>query len=167
MIIDSTVEPVLPLLRAVGKIPSGIFILTAGHGPEASAILVSFVQQISREPLCIGVALQQARAIGAIIEKNHGFTLNICHTGDRTLLRKYARQALLGEQAFEGVKTRREPNGATILLDACAWIWCDISRRVEFGGDHELLIGVAAAGDLLGDEQAKPMVHIRHDGSNY
>ena len=68
MIIDSTVEPILPLFRAVGKIPSGIFILTTGHGPDASAMLVSFVQQLSREPICIGVAIHRDREIANVIQ---------------------------------------------------------------------------------------------------
>jgi flavin reductase (DIM6/NTAB) family NADH-FMN oxidoreductase RutF len=167
VIIDSTVEPVLPLLRAVGKIPSGIFVLTTGHGPDVAAMLVSFVQQLSREPLCIGVALHQARKIAPIIEKSRGFTLNICQAGDKTLMRKYARQAQTGEEAFADVRTRRLENGAIIMLDACAYIWCDYQKRVEFGADHDLFIGTATLGDLLGEDNARPVVHIRHDGSNY
>jgi len=167
MIIDSTVEPVLPVLRAVGKIPSGIFILTAGSGPGAAAILVSFVQQLSREPMCIGVAIHQARQIAPIIEESRGFTLNICHAGDKILMRKYARHAMMGEDAFAGMRTRRLENGAIVLLDACAYIWCDYHRRIDFGADHDLFIGIATIGDLISDDNAKPVVHIRHDGSNY
>jgi len=167
MIIDSTVEPVLPLLRAVGKIPSGIFVLTVGNGPNAAAMLVSFVQQLSREPMCIGVGVHQARQIAPIIEESRGFTLNICHAGDKILMRKYARHVQIGDEAFAGVRTRRLENGAIILLDACAYIWCDFHKRIDFGADHDLFIGVATIGDLNSDSDAKPVVHIRHDGSNY
>lgn len=167
MIIDSTVEPILPLFRAVGKIPSGIFILTTGHGPDASAMLVSFVQQLSREPICIGVAIHRDREITDVIARTGGFALNVCHSGDKSLLRKYARQGLTGDSAFEGVKTRRLDNGGIILTDACAWIWCDMHQRVNFKTDHELIIGTATQGGLCDDEHARPVVHIRHDGSNY
>lgn len=167
MIIDSTIEPVLPLFRAVGKIPSGIFILTTGQGPQASAMLVSFVQQLSREPICVGAAIHQNREITSIIENTGGFVINVCHAGDKTLLRKYARQSLSGDAAFDGVKTHRLDNGGIVLVDACAWIWCDFHQRVNFKTDHDLIIGVATQGGLSHDEQAKPVVHIRHDGSNY
>lgn len=167
VIIDSTVEPILPLCRAVGKIPSGLFVITTGMGPHSTAMLVSFVQQLSREPICIGVALHRNREVSAIIERTGGFVLNICHAGDKNLLRKYARQSLTGDAAFEGMRTHRLGNGGTILLDACAWIWCDLHQRVDFKTDHELIIGTATEGGLSDDDKAKPVVHIRHDGSNY
>ncbi len=167
VIIDSTVEPILPLCRAVGKIPSGLFVITTGMGPHSTAMLVSFVQQLSREPICIGVALHRNREVSAIIERTGGFVLNICHAGDKNLLRKYARQSLTGDAAFEGMRTHRLGNGGTILLDACAWIWCDLHQRIDFKTDHELIIGTATEGGLSDDDKAKPVVHIRHDGSNY
>jgi flavin reductase (DIM6/NTAB) family NADH-FMN oxidoreductase RutF len=167
VIIDSTVEPVLPMLRAVGKIPSGLFILTTGDGPEFSAMLVSFVQQLSFEPLCIGVAVHRGRAIGDVIEKSGFFTLNICSAGDKGLLRKYARQALTGDAALAGVAHHKLPEGAIVFPEACAYVHCRFSHRVSFHADHELFIGVVEAGDMPPDQGAKPMVHTRHDGSKY
>ncbi len=167
MIIDSTVDPVLPLLKAVGKIATGLFVLTAGSGEAASATLVSFVQQLSFEPLCIGVSLHNGRSIGQLIEENRGFVINVCHAGDKNLLRRFARHALSGAEAFDGLATRRLDNGGVILLDACAYLWCDFSHKVDLQADHDLYIGIATLGDILGPDGAKPVVHIRHDGSRY
>ncbi len=167
MIIDSTVEPVLPMLRAVGKIPSGLFVLTTGAGPDISAMLVSFVQQLSFEPLCIGVAIHHGRAIGDIIEKSGFFTLNICGAGDKALLRQYARQALTGDAALAGVEHHKLPAGGIVFPEACAYVHCRFSHRVAFHSDHELFIGVVEAGDVPSDFASKPMVHTRHDGSKY
>ncbi len=167
MIIDSTVEPVLPVLRAVGKIPSGLFILTTGEGPHQSAMLVSFVQQLSFEPLCIGVAIHKDREISDIIEKAGYFTLNICPAGDKGLLRKFARHALTGDAATADVEHRKLPQGGILLLEACAYVHCRFSHRVSYHADHELFIGIAQEGDVTGDSKVKPMVHTRHDGSKY
>ncbi len=167
MIIDSTVEPVLPLLRAVGKIPSGLFILTTGAGPDLSAMLVSFVQQLSFEPLCIGVAIHQNRSIGAVIERSGFFTLNICSAGDKLLLRKYARHALVGDQALADVVHRKLPDGGVLFPEACAYLHCRFSHRVSYHADHELFIGIAQSGDISDNSAAKPMAHLRHDGSKY
>ncbi len=167
MILDSTVEPVLPILRAVGKIPSGLFILTTGEGPDVSAMLVSFVQQLSFEPLCIGVAIHKDREIGKSIEKSRFFTLNICSVGDKGLLRKYARQALTGDAALADVVHRKLPDGGIVLSEACAFIHCRFCARLSYHADHELFIGIAQDGDLAADSAAKPMIHTRHDGSKY
>ena len=167
MIIDSTVEPVLPLLRAVGKIPSGLFVLVAGEGPYQSAMLVSFVQQLSFEPLCLGVAIHKDRGIGDIIEKSGFFTLNICSAGDKGLMRKYARHALTGDAALADVAHRKLPRGGVVLLEACAYVHCSFSHRVGYHADHELFIGIAQEGDVTADSAAKPVIHTRHDGSKY
>ena len=167
MIIDSTVEPVLPILRAVGKIPSGLFILATGECPRISAMLVSFVQQLSFEPLCIGVAIHKDREIGATIEKSGFFTLNICSAGDKGLLRKYARHVLTGDAALADVVHRKLPDGGIALPEACAFIYCRYCSRVSYHADHELFIGIAQDGDLIADSAAKPMIHTRHDGSKY
>jgi flavin reductase (DIM6/NTAB) family NADH-FMN oxidoreductase RutF len=167
MIQDSTAEPVIPLLRAIGKIPSGLFIITAGHGAHAAGTLVSFVQQISIEPLYIGVAVRKGGSLAHLLPRAGTFVLNICHSGDKALLRKYAKGTQEGEAAFSDVRTQRLDSGNMVLLDACAYIECELVKVLEFGGDHDLFIGRASDGDLIGDPPGKPVVHIRHDGSKY
>lgn len=173
MIMESTVEPVLPLLQAVGKIPSGLFIATAGRpgSPEAVATIVSFVQQLSFEPLCIGLAIKKGRPLALALAQpspsRRRFVLNITHAGDKTLLRRYAKSAAIGPQAFDGVAHRVLESGQAVLLDACAYVECELLTVVDFGADHDLFIGRSVSGDLLGDGAHKPIVHIRHDASRY
>ena len=164
---DSTAEPVLPLLQAIGKIPSGLFVISAGHGPHASGTLVSLVQQVSIEPLYIGVAVHKDRKLSRILPHAGTFVINVCHSGDKVLLRRYARNSLEGDAAFSDVRTRRLDSGNIVLLDACAYIECELVQVVDLGGDHDLFIGRAQEGDLLGDPVGKPVVHVRHDGSKY
>ena len=164
---DSTAEPVLPLLQAIGRIPSGLFIVTAGQGPHASGTLVSFVQQISIEPLYIGIAVHKERQLARILQQARMFVINVCHAGDKTLLRKYAKNSLRGDEAFSGLRTQRLDSGNVVLLDACAYVECELVKVLEFGGDHDLFIGRAQSGDLLGDTPGKPVLHVRHDGSKY
>jgi flavin reductase (DIM6/NTAB) family NADH-FMN oxidoreductase RutF len=164
---DSTGKPVIPLLHAIGKIPSGLFIITAGQGSHATGTLVSFVQQISIEPPYIGIAVRKDGALAQSLPKAGTFVINICHSGDKTLLRKYAKGTQEGEAAFSDVRTRRLDSGNIVLLDACSFIECELVNVLDFGGDHDLFIARARAGDLIGDPPGKPVVHIRHDGSKY
>ncbi len=164
---DSTAEPVIPLLQAIGKIPSGLFIITAGQGPHASGTLVSFVQQVSIEPLYVGVAVHKDRKLSDVLQRAHTFVINVCHAGDKTLLRKYAKNSLLGDEAYSGVRTRRLDSGSMVLLDACCFIECELVKVVDFGGDHDLFVGRAVNGEMMGEPAGKPVVHIRHDGSKY
>ncbi len=167
MIIDSTVDPILPMFRAIGKIPSGLFILTAGRGPDLSAMLVSFVQQVARDPLVIAAAINRDRPMTHAIEQSGVFIINIIGSGDRVLLKKYARHALAGPVATENMRTRHIDDGGVVLLDACAWIKCRFRQRVSFEADHDLFLGVAEDGGLNESPHCQPVVHIRHDGGNY
>ena len=169
MIIDSTMEPVLPVLQAIGQIPSGVFIVTVGKAgdAEASGTLVSLVQQVAIEPLYLGLAVRRGRALAAALTPGRKFVLNICHAGDKHLLRHFAKESRNGAGAFAGVAARQLDSGLTVLTEACAYIECEIVRKLEMGADHDLFIARAHDGALLGDGDLKPMVHVRHDGSKY
>lgn len=151
---------------ALGRIPSGLFVITAGEGPATLATLVSLVQQVSLEPPCIALAVQPERAIARRLVSGERFGLNILHAGDRGLLRRFAKASAAGTEALADVPHRVTPAGAA-LLDACAFLECTVTRTLDPGGDHVLVIARVDSGDLLGDPAAKPMVHVRHNGLRY
>jgi flavin reductase (DIM6/NTAB) family NADH-FMN oxidoreductase RutF len=154
-------------LQALGRVPSGLFVLTAGKGDDAVAMLVSFVQQLSIEPLILGVALKPDRAASAAIAREKHFVINVLHAGDKSLLRTFAKKSTAGKDAFAAVSSRPLPAGGAILLEACAFIECELSSVLEVGGDHQLYVGRVVGGDLLGDPAARPTVHVRQDGGKY
>jgi len=157
----------MPILQAVGRIPSGLFVVTAGRGEKSSAALMSFVQQISMEPLYVGVSIKKGRALAESMKVGERFVINILHAGDKILLRKYAAAASVGDDVHAGVRSRTLEHGGVVLLDACAYIECTLEKIVDFGADHDLYVGCAVDGELLGEPTLKPTVHIRHDGSKY
>ena len=154
-------------LKALGRVPSGLFIATAGSGETAVATLVSFVQQLSFDPPCIGLALRPDRALAAAIAREKFFVLNILHAGDKSLLRHFAKASLTGPAAFASVPCNPVPRGGAILLDACAYLECQLLSTVTFDADHTLFIARLTAGNLLLDPATKPTVHLRHDGARY
>jgi flavin reductase (DIM6/NTAB) family NADH-FMN oxidoreductase RutF len=154
-------------LKAVGRVPSGLFVLTAGKGESAIATLVSFVQQLSIDPLLLGVALKPARAASAVLAREKHFVINILHAGDKSLLRAFAKKSASGKDAFAAVDSRPLPTGGAVLLEACAFIECELTAVLDVAGDHSLYVGRVVGGDLLGDPGAKPTVHVRQDGGKY
>ncbi len=100
-----TDEVKLAIGKALGKIPSGIHILTTGQGPAALAMLASWVQQAGFNPPAITVAVAKGRPAGAAIHQNQAFVLSILAEGDKELLKKYARGTVPGEDPFAGVPT--------------------------------------------------------------
>jgi 3-hydroxy-9,10-secoandrosta-1,3,5(10)-triene-9,17-dione monooxygenase reductase component len=151
--------------RAIGRIPSGLFILTATAGGRDAASLVSWVQQAAFEPPCLTVALAADRPILPLIELAGGFALSIIAEGQSHLLRKYARGMPDAVNPFEGIATRPSPGGVPVLAEAAAWLECRLVERVQFPADHTLIIGQITAGEVLHD--LPPFTHIRGNGFHY
>lgn len=149
---------------ALGKVPSGLFILTARSDDQSTGVLVSFVQQCSFEPPQITVAVRPHRSLADWLTDGVPFVLNILAIGQKSLVGHFARGFEAGQPAFQGIATRPTSDGVPILTDALAYLECQVSGRFP-GGDHDLVIGRVMAGKVLGD--TAPFVHIRKNGMNY
>ena len=151
--------------KAMGRIPSGVFIITASHGGDSTAMMASWVQQCAFDPPAVCVALAKGRPIGEMIRASKRFALSVVPEGDTSLMKRYARGVKPGEDAFAGVETFATPGGATALNAALAWMECEVMDAFDFGGDHDLLVGKVTAGDILHPGQA--FTHQRGSGFHY
>lgn len=155
-----------PLFKALGKIPSGLTVLTAGQGSDQSAILASWVQQVSFDPPAVTVALAKNRPIRQVIRRTNRFCLSLLAEGDSALLRKFARGVEPGQAALEGVETQITPAGNVALAGCLGWLDCELLCFCDLPGDHELVVGGVIDGGLFG-EGKKPFTHVRGSGSHY
>jgi flavin reductase (DIM6/NTAB) family NADH-FMN oxidoreductase RutF len=152
------------LAGALGRIPSGLFILTARQGERETGMLGSWVQQCSFEPPSITAAVRSDRDVLAWLIPGASFTVNILEEDQTDLLVHFGKGFALGEPAFTGLDVERPGGAAPVLSDALAYLDCRVTNRVPVG-DHHLVIGTVVAGRVLDD--GKPMVHIRKNGLRY
>src|SRR3954470_11688656 len=124
--------------KALGRIPSGGFILTAAHGGETAAMMASWVQQASFDPPAISIAVAKARRIVDLIRASSMLALSVIPQGDTTLMKKYARGIKPGEDAFAGIDVFATPAGVPVLKHALAWLEGRVISTCDFRGDHEL-----------------------------
>jgi flavin reductase (DIM6/NTAB) family NADH-FMN oxidoreductase RutF len=157
-------DPQRQLASALGRIPSGLFILTARHGPAETGMLASWVQQCSFEPPQLSVAVKSGREVLTWLTVGAPFTLNILDASQTDMIVHFGRGFALNEPAFTGLEVERAQDGSPILSDALAYLECRVSGQCP-AGDHELIIARAVHGRLLGEGQ--PMVHIRKSGFHY
>src|SRR5690554_6461350 len=87
---------------ALGRIPSGLFILTAQYEDRRAGMLASWVQQVCFEPPMICVAVGKGRPIMPLISESRSFGLCQIADGERVMLRKFASGSELGEDPFLG-----------------------------------------------------------------
>jgi flavin reductase (DIM6/NTAB) family NADH-FMN oxidoreductase RutF len=152
------------LTAALGRIPSGLFVLTIRHGDAETGMLASWVQQCSFEPLQISIALKRERDVWPWLSDGAAFTVNILDDSQTDMVSHFGRGFALAEPAFTDLPVERPNDGAPVLSEALAYLECRVAGRFN-GGDHDLLIGRVVGGAMLSDGQ--PMVHVRKNGSHY
>jgi 3-hydroxy-9,10-secoandrosta-1,3,5(10)-triene-9,17-dione monooxygenase reductase component len=151
--------------KVLGRIPSGIFILTARHEAKAAAMLASWVQQVAFEPPAVSISIAKGRPIRDLVRASHSLVLSIIPKDDTTLMKRYARGVRDDEDPFEGIRTLDTPSGAPALADGLGFLECRVIQICDFGGDHELFIARVAGGTLLRDGHA--FSHQRGNGFHY
>ena len=154
------------LEKALGRLSSGLYILTTSHGNLSSAMLASWVAQASFKPLGITVAVARDRAIESLLHVGDRFVLNVLEEGNyQPLMKHFLKRFPPGADRFEGVRTYPATNGSPILADALAYIECEVARRVECG-DHWLIYSTVSVG-RVSKPDAPPAVHHRQIGNHY
>ena len=94
-------DPHRQLLAALGRIPSGLFVLTARRGEAETGMLASWVQQCSFEPPRVSVALARGRELAAWLTEGAVFTLNILDDTQTDMIVHFGRGFALDQPAFE------------------------------------------------------------------
>jgi flavin reductase (DIM6/NTAB) family NADH-FMN oxidoreductase RutF len=159
-----TSDPHKSLGAALGRIPSGVFILTAARDNVETGMLASWVQQCAFQPPTITFVVQRGRPIADYLTNGAVFTLNILEAAQTDMIAHFGKGFTLQDNAFQDLDIRRaEPHGP-ILDEALAYLFGKVLDRIPLG-DHDLYIAEVTAGALL--DEGQPMVHIRKNGFHY
>lgn len=157
-------EPKPNWALALGRIPSGLFIVTVRHGTEQTGMLASWVQQCSFEPPQVSLALRKGRVIADWMASGAPFSLHVLGEGQSKLVSHFGKGFELGQSAFEGLEVIYRDGLAPLLPQALAVLDCRAAGRFSVG-DHDILIGTIHDGQILHD--GRPTVHIRRHGTHY
>jgi flavin reductase (DIM6/NTAB) family NADH-FMN oxidoreductase RutF len=152
------------LAAALGRIPSGLFVITARQGETETGMLASWVQQCSFEPPLITVALRKGREIAAWLTEGATIAVNILDESQTDMIIHFGRGFSLDEPAFNGLEVKRPKGCSPVLADALGYLKCRVVNRFHTG-DHDLFVGEVLAGELLAE--GHPMVHVRKSGFHY
>jgi flavin reductase (DIM6/NTAB) family NADH-FMN oxidoreductase RutF len=163
--VNASEDPLTALAPALGRIPSGLFILTAGQGDTEAGLLTSWVQQCSFDPPRVTVAIKSGREVASLLQPGMPFTLNILAEGQTQLLGYFGKGPPPGPSAFAGLDVERPEGEAVVLRSTMGCLFCRSAGRFP-AGDHEVYLGEVVGGRLLLPE-ARPYVHVRKSGLRY
>lgn len=158
--IDSNLE------KALGRISSGLYIITAQKGDVTNAMLASWVSQASFTPLGLTIAVAKDRAIESLMQVGDRFVLNVLEEGNHLhLMKHFLKRFSPGADRFAGIKTQTADNGSPILTDALAYLECVVTTRMETS-DHWIVYSTVDAGRVSKPE-ALTAVHHRKVANYY
>ena len=154
---------------AMGRLPSGLFVLTAASGEQRMGIVVSFVQQACLNPPMVTVAIAKGRPIMPLISESRQFGLCQLAQDDRVMARKFAKfnnaaiteDPFLGFELIQGVMPK-----LPILANTLAYMECELVSHMDIEGDHDLFIG-AVRGGRLRQSDSQPLIRLRDSGQDY
>jgi flavin reductase (DIM6/NTAB) family NADH-FMN oxidoreductase RutF len=152
------------LAAVLGRVPSGLFILTIQHDGHETGMLTSWVMQAGFEPPMISVALKKGRYVAGWITDGAPFVLNVVGENHKSLVSHFGRGFQRGEEAFEGLKLIRTSSDIPALGDALGYLECRVVSHID-SADHRVFLAEVTGGSTAAD--GEPYVHIRKNGLRY
>ena len=147
--------------KALGRVASGLYVVTTKFEDKEDAVLASWVNQCSFDPPAVTIALGTLRSARLLVETSNSFIVNILPKDDMSLLKHFSRPP---ENIFKGIKTRKGLDGIRVLSEAVSYLECEVVHSIN-AGDHILYVGEIIGGKTL--KGGDPYIHVRDNGFNY
>jgi flavin reductase (DIM6/NTAB) family NADH-FMN oxidoreductase RutF len=158
-------RPDLPAISAaLGRIPSGLFIVTTRLRGEPLGFLGSLVQQVGFDPPTLCIAMAKDRPQSTSFAEAGRFALSILDEASVGLRTVFLKRLPDGQSPFDGLHVGASASGMPVLLDALAWLDCRIVAQKDTG-DHVVLFGEVDGAQVL--RPGRPHVHLRKNGLSY
>lgn len=153
-----------PLALALGRIPTGLYIVTTLQAGRPLGFVGSFLMQVGLEPPVVSVAVGQGREHLTAIRAHGRFAVSVLDGASQKLMGPFLKRHEPGRSAFDLVEHRPSPAGMPVLAGALAWLDCRVSGE-HATGDHVVVFGLVEHGELL--RAGDPAVHLRRSGLEY
>ncbi|MGK7934057.1 MAG: diflavin flavoprotein [Microcystaceae cyanobacterium] len=152
--------------QAIGRISGGLYILTANKSDLNGAMLASWVTQASFDPPGFTVAVAKDRAIESLMQVGDTFVLNILEEGKyQPLMKHFLKRFPPGADRFAGVNIQMATNGSPILVDALAYLECEVVSRMDCS-DHWIVYSKVTTG-RVSNPDGLTAIHHRKVGNYY
>ncbi len=156
--------PATPIAQALGRLPTGLYIVTTLDGGRPVGFVGSFVMQVGLQPPMVTVAVGKERGPLAALRANGRFAVSILDRASESVMGRFFRKYEPGAGPFEGLALESSSAGLPLPAEALAWFECEI--RGEFdGGDHVIVFGEVVDGAQRRD--GEPSIHLRKNGLGY
>jgi len=149
------------LRAAMSLFPTGVTVVTSGHGERAEAMTANAVISVSLDPPLFLVSCHKKARITPRIKEEGYFAVSLLSADGEGTSRLFSSpERSSGLAAVESLGGGYGTTGAPLAAGAMAAIECEL-EAVYPGGDHELFLGRVVS-VLMGDTRRGPLVF--HEG---
>ncbi|MDD9898922.1 MAG: flavin reductase family protein [Candidatus Melainabacteria bacterium] len=154
------------LAPALGKLVSGLYIISLKHKDEEAGFLASWVQQAGFEPPMITIAFNKERKSHFDLLTGGGhLVVNIMGKENGQTMSRFFKPPPESGSIFDELETFTGETGIPILKDSLAYLEAKYYTEME-SGDHHIVMAEVIGG-AINNSEIEPSVHIRPDGFKY
>lgn len=163
--------------RLLWTIPYGLHVLGSRSGERRNAMTFNWFTQVSFEPKLIGVSVDREAFTHELISDSRIFSVNTIDREDRAIVRKFTKPVEVdinvdgdgdadgGAMTLNGFAFREGVTGAPILVQAVAFLDCEVREAVDVGS-HTFFVGeVVDCGFQKAEET--PVLRMEDTRMNY
>jgi flavin reductase (DIM6/NTAB) family NADH-FMN oxidoreductase RutF len=158
-------EGLSDLARALGRIPTGLYVAATRTGGAPVGFVASLLVQTGFDPPTVALAVARARPHLAALRASQRFAVSILDAQSRGLMGAFFKAYPPGRGPFDQVENDAAPGGSPVLRGALAWLECEVSGEYDGGGDHVVLFARVTHGRVA--RPGDPAVHLRKNGLDY
>ena len=157
--------PAAALAAALGRIPSGLYLVMWRDGEADRVMLASWVMQAGFDPPAISIAVEKSRDALPFLKKEGRFVVHLLGTDDRGLIGRFAKPTPPETSPFTGLDIERSDCGAAVLSGVANVLACRATGSCS-AGDHEVVVATVEQ-VIRASGTVDPSVHIRKNGLRY
>lgn len=150
--------------KALGKVASGLYVVTSKHNDEFAAFTASFVMQASFDPPIVAVAMKKGRGSYDVINASKSFVVNVIGKDSMKLIGLFANPKTGGKEGLDTVSHETKSLGIPVLTESISYLECKVHSETD-AGDHTIVFGEIINGEVL--NEGEPATHIRKNGFSY
>jgi 3-hydroxy-9,10-secoandrosta-1,3,5(10)-triene-9,17-dione monooxygenase reductase component len=151
--------------KAIGRLASGVFIVTLQQDAEKHGVMATWVNQAAFEPPTITAAFNKERHFLNFLDKDVKFTVNVLSNKNMDIFKAFARPGKENDDRFDGLELLPNTNAGPVFAKVVAYLDCQV-RQIIDAGDHMLTLATVIGGDVIHPD-LEPMTHVRKNGFQY
>lgn len=154
------------LAPVLGKLVSGLYIVSLKAGDKDAGFLASWVQQAGFEPPMLTIAFNKGRSAHLdLLKESKNAVVNIMAKENSKTMSAFFKAPPEEGSVFDALDTKAGENGVPVLNDSLGYMEC--TYKAEMASEDHIVVLMEITAGKINNSEIQPSTHIRPDGFKY